>query len=77
MIRRSAYAQAGVYDPRLTNLQDLDMWIRISTNGEIHVLREELTAFRIRSQNANTSAPRRDTALRSQFEYSRSCVATD
>jgi glycosyltransferase involved in cell wall biosynthesis len=72
MIRRSVYQQVGDYDPRLTGLQDLDMWIRLCSSGhDIHVLRDELTAFRIRDDNRNMSAPRRDTQLRTQFEFSR------
>jgi glycosyltransferase involved in cell wall biosynthesis len=69
MIRREAYEAAGSYDRRLTNLQDLDMWIRMLVAGhDIHVLPEALTAFRIRADNANMSAPRPDTQLRSMFE---------
>jgi glycosyltransferase involved in cell wall biosynthesis len=70
MIRRAAYAKVGSYDPRLTNLQDFDMWIRLCTDHEIHVLREELTAYRVRAGNRNMSAPRRDTLLRAEFEWS-------
>jgi glycosyltransferase involved in cell wall biosynthesis len=69
MIRRDAYTQVGPYDPRLTNLQDFDMWVRFLSMGfNIHVLAEKLTAFRIRDANQNMSAPRQDTKLRTQFE---------
>ena len=69
MIRRQAYAGVGQYDPRLTNLQDYDMWIRMLMTGrEFHVLPEQVTAFRIRTGGANMSAPRLDTILRTQFE---------
>jgi hypothetical protein len=34
-------------------------------------MREELTAYRIRDDDRNMSAPRRDTVLRVQFEFSR------
>jgi glycosyltransferase involved in cell wall biosynthesis len=68
MIRRSAYAQIGSYDPRYTNLQDFDMWVRLCAAHEIHIMREELTAFRIRDHGGNASAPRFDTWQRSQFE---------
>jgi glycosyltransferase involved in cell wall biosynthesis len=72
MIRREAYAAAGPYDRRLTNLQDLDMWIRMLIAGHgIHVLPEEMIAFRIRDNNANMSARRTDTLLRSEFEESK------
>jgi len=69
MIRREAYAAAGDYDRRLTNLQDLDMRIRMLIAGhDIHLLAEEVTAFRIRADNANMSAPWPDTLPRSKFE---------
>ncbi len=69
MIRSAVYTQVGSYDPRLTNLQDLDMWVRVCTGHDIHVMREELTAYRIRADNRNMSAPRHDSILRSQFEF--------
>jgi len=69
MIRRRAYEDAGPYDPRLTNLQDFDMWIRMLLRGHaIGFIPEELTAFRIRDGLANMSAPRPDTRLRTGFE---------
>jgi glycosyltransferase involved in cell wall biosynthesis len=72
MIRREAYEAVGPYDRRLTNLQDFDMWIRMLLAGHsIHVMPIATTAFRIRDQNANTSAPRFDTMLRVHFEFSR------
>jgi glycosyltransferase involved in cell wall biosynthesis len=69
MIRRSVYGQIGGYDPRLTNLQDLDMWVRLCTGHDIHVMPEELTAFRIRDGDRNMSAPRVDAGLRTPFEF--------
>jgi hypothetical protein len=45
------------------------MWIRMLKAGRnIHVLADQVTAFRIRSGNANMSAPRWDSNLRTQFE---------
>ncbi len=67
MIRRSAF-DSGRYDARLTNLQDLDRWIQLLEHDEIHVLPQELTAFRIRAGNRNMSARRSDTVLRGAFE---------
>lgn len=72
MIRRSAYDRAGLYDPRLTNLQDLDMWVRMLVAGcRLHVLPEPFTAFRIRDAHANASAPSRSALLRAEFEHGR------
>ena len=72
MIRREAYEAAGPYDLRLTNLQDFDIWIRMLMAGHgIHLLPEPLTAFRIRANHANTSAPSPETRLRSSFEHAK------
>ncbi len=72
MIRRSAYDRAGPYDPRLTNLQDLDMWVRMLVAGcRFHVLPEPVTAFRIRDGHANASAPSPAAVLRTEFETGR------
>lgn len=69
MIRRSVYADVGSYDPRLTNLQDFDMWIRILKSGHnMFLLPDQFTAFRIRNGNKNMSAPRPDSLLRDMFE---------
>ncbi|HEY0380759.1 MAG TPA: glycosyltransferase [Candidatus Elarobacter sp.] len=68
MIRWSAL-QSGRYDPRLTNLQDLDRWVQLLEHHEIRVLPGELTAFRVRDGNRNMSAARRDSTLRSVFEF--------
>ncbi len=68
MIRRLAYLNIGLDDERLANLADLDRWVRLLRKHEIHLMPQELTAFRVRSNNANMSAPRRDTMLRSAFE---------
>lgn len=71
MIRRSAYLRAGAYDPRLINLQDFDMWVRMLIGGSnFWLCNEEMTAFRIRDGAQNASAFRRDSQLRSLYEFS-------
>lgn len=71
MIRRSAYIRAGAYDPRLINLQDFDMWVRMLVGGSnFSLCNEEMTAFRIRDGAQNASAFRRDSQLRSLYEFS-------
>ena len=68
MIRRSAYLETRLDDERFANLGDFDRWIRLLEKYEIHVMPQELTAFRVRADAANMSAPRRDSMLRSAFE---------
>jgi glycosyltransferase involved in cell wall biosynthesis len=69
MIRRSIYDEIGLLDPRLANLPDFDVWVRLCMAHEIHVMPDKLTAMRILDNNRNMSAPRRDTNLRTLVEY--------
>ena len=68
MIRRSVHNELGLYDSRLSNVADLDMWVRICMKHEIHVMRDELVARRILDNNRNLSAPTEGTEIRSAFE---------
>lgn len=69
MLRRNVYTGIGEYNPKFTNLQDFDIWIRFLSAGyTIHLLPEKLTAFRIRDRFQNMSAPRTDSLLRHNFE---------
>lgn len=59
LIRREAYQTVGLYDPRLAQVPDLDMWIRLCLKHDIHIITEPLVAFRIRQgqQNASAASP--------------------
>jgi glycosyltransferase involved in cell wall biosynthesis len=70
MLRRQVHNGVGLYDPRLLNLQDLDLWIRMLVQGpRFFVLPSEVTARRVRSGLQNLSAPKVSAVLRSNFEY--------
>ncbi len=69
MIRRSALDEVGLLDPRFASLPDFDLWVRLCMKHNVFVMQKELIAFRKLDNNRNVSAPRRDTKLRSQFEY--------
>lgn len=69
MVRRAVLEEIGPDDPRLSNLQDFDRWIRLLEKHEIFVMTQELTAFRIRANQANASAARHDAMLRAAFEF--------
>lgn len=68
MVRRSVFDAIGRFDPRLANLPDFDLWVRLCARFDIHVMREELTAMRIRDGMRNMSAPRDDTRRRVAIE---------
>ena len=72
LIRREVYQTAGLYDPRLAQVPDLDQWIRVCMRYDIHVLPEPLTAFRIRSHQQNASAARPEVVRRDAWE--RACI---
>jgi len=57
MIRKACYDRVGRFNPLLMQLPDLDMWVRLCREFEIHVLPEKLTAFRILDREWNVSAP--------------------
>jgi glycosyltransferase involved in cell wall biosynthesis len=71
MVRRAVFNDIGLFDPRLANLPDFDMWVRLCMKHEIHVMPEEYTAMRILDGNRNMSARRPDSTLRHMFEVSR------
>ena len=71
LIRREVYDAVGLYDPRLAQVPDLDMWMRVCTRFDIHVLPEPLTAFRIRDRQQNASAARPQVVVRDAWERAR------
>jgi hypothetical protein len=68
LIRRSCYDKVGLYDPMLRNIPDLDMWIRLCRFFDVHVLPEQLTAFRVLKNERNTSAPSLPNVARLAWE---------
>ena len=71
MIRRQCYAELGKYDPRLAQLPDFDMWIRLCGRYEFEVLPDRMTAFRILDNEANASGSRPETHARTTWEFGR------
>jgi glycosyltransferase involved in cell wall biosynthesis len=69
MIRRACYDHVGLYDARMAQLPDLDMWIRLTEHFEIHIMQEPLIRFRVLNGLKNASAARMDTIVRGAFEY--------
>ena len=58
LIRRSCYDTVGLYDNRLRQLPDFDMWVRLLKHYEIDVSKRELIAFRqLPGQNASAVTP--------------------
>lgn len=68
LIRRSVYETVGLFDNRLRQIPDLDMWIRVLKRHSIHVIPRELVRFRLR-EGANTSAPTAANTMRLMNEH--------
>lgn len=71
LVRKSCYHDCGLYRFGFGQIGDLDMWIRLCLRTEIHVLPEKLVSFRLRSNEANTSADRPDVRIRNLNEFRR------
>lgn len=71
LIRRAVYDMLGFYDPRLTQLPDFDMWLRLCARYEVGVIEEPLTAFRLLDNERNTSGVRPDSSARLAWESER------
>ena len=71
MVRRACYDAVGLYDARLAQVPDLDMWVRLATRFELHVMPRALTRFRIRDGQRNASAARPEVVRRDAWERQR------
>jgi len=69
LIRRKCYDEVGLYDERMANIPDQDMWTRLCFKYEIHILDEKLVRFRIMADKSSASADKLSTHIRVRFEY--------
>lgn len=69
LIRKNCYLDVGVYDGRLGQVPDFDMWVRLCLKHDIHILEKPLTRFRVRANEMNQSGNRLETRIRSAVEY--------
>ena len=68
LIRRSVYDQVGLYDNRLRQLPDFDMWVRVVKATGIHVSRSPMVRFRI-LPGENTSSDTGANRIRTLNEH--------
>jgi glycosyltransferase involved in cell wall biosynthesis len=59
VMRRSVYEQVGGYNPRLPQMEDYDLWLRMALLGRVAVLPDLLLRYRVHgSQMSRKAAPR-------------------
>jgi len=68
LIRKKSHDEIGLYNRRMFNLHDFDMWVRLCFKYEIHVLDEKLVRFRIRDGGANAGSDSMPNRIRIGFE---------
>ncbi|MBV8071358.1 MAG: glycosyltransferase [Acidobacteriaceae bacterium] len=56
MMRRSVLEEVGLFDHRLIQVQDFDLWIRLCLKADIYVIEEPLVRYRIRANAGNLGA---------------------
>jgi glycosyltransferase involved in cell wall biosynthesis len=66
MVRRDALAEAGIFDPRLINAQDWDLWVRLASIGEVVGIEKVLTQYRLHESQSTRS-----------IEYLRNVILAD
>jgi len=67
MVRRSDLIRLGAFRASLVQLADFDLWIRLATFGEFHIIPEKLTKVRI-IEGVNLSGPSVRAGRRSMIE---------
>ena len=81
MIRREVFDKVGLFDPRLLQTQDFDLWVRVVLYYEIHVIPEPLVAYRIRNDGGNADANTPTKLARIEWEIQkvleRFCAMSD
>lgn len=56
VMRRDAYEATGGYDPTLRQMEDYVLWLGLARQGEVHVLPDELTEYRVHGQQMSRGA---------------------
>ena len=69
LIRREAYQTYEMFSTGLASLPDFYQWVALCAHGgELYVLQERLSCFRIRNHYENTSAAKPETVIRASNE---------
>ena len=69
MFKKTMFEKYGYFDHRLLQTQDFDLWLRISKNEKLNLLKKKLTCYRVRDDGNNLSSDKDNNVyLRTSFE---------
>ncbi len=68
LYRRSLHGDLGYFTKELEILADLEWYVRIVKNHDLHIIQEPLAKVRFRNNMKNLSAPTKETMLKSADE---------
>jgi len=72
LIRRDYLDAFGPLDSRFIQLQDFELWVRLAVSGgDLKLLEEDLTFYRVDRRNQSMSANTRASRSRHTFEFAR------
>lgn len=72
MFHKDIFQEFGYFDERLLQLQDYDMWLRLSSTEDITLFNHKLSAYRVRGDGENLSLAVNDAKFfRSEYEQFR------
>lgn len=71
LIRKECFEAIGLYNEEMTQLPDLEMWIRVCSEFEIYIMPEKLLQYRILKNERNASALTEKTRVRLSYDYYR------
>lgn len=72
MFHKDIFQEFGYFDERLLQLQDYDMWLRLSSTEDIILFNHKLSAYRVRGDGENLSLAVNDAKFfRSEYEQFR------
>ncbi|UIJ40647.1 glycosyltransferase [Vibrio kanaloae] len=72
MFHKNIFDEFGYFDERLLQLQDYDMWLRLSSTEDFTLLSQKLSAYRVRGDGENLSLAVNDSKFfRSEYEQFR------
>lgn len=70
LIRKQIYDHIGLYDNRLRQLPDFEMWIRLVKNYPIHIMDEKLINFRVLpGENASSATSENVQRIRNELYF--------